>query len=114
MPSVQTNDALAFGLRITLNSTAAVQPAAQLEARLGRSALQNALFPQGADSICSFLQDHNPESQVTCSLWEPEHSHLLPAALCNQDGPYSPGVKVDATFPVWCTQGSATHSSYGW
>lgn len=63
-PSATTNDYLAAELRETLNLTAAVQPAAQLEAQLGRSYLEQALFPQGVTAICNFLAAHLPSSQV--------------------------------------------------
>lgn len=103
MPSVQTNDALAVGLRITLNSSAAVQPAAQLETRLGRPALQNALFPQGSDSICSFLQEHNPDSQVTCSrLNLSNHTFASRCTSCSGRALQLTSAGTELQFPV-CT-----------
>ena len=63
-PSTATNDYLAAELRETLNTTEAIQPAAQLEAQLGRSYLEQALFPQGVTSLCTFLETHLPNSQV--------------------------------------------------
>ena len=63
-PSTATNDYLAAELRETLNTTEAIQPAAQLEPQLDRSYLEQALFPQGVTSLCTFLETYLPNSQV--------------------------------------------------
>ncbi|DBA87559.1 hypothetical protein WJX77_007023 [Trebouxia sp. C0004] len=84
-PSTATNDYLVTELHKTLNQTEAIQPAAQLEAQLGQSYLEQGLFPQGVTNLCTFLKTHLPNSQTAsvCAstrlrhLCSPVHLKLL-------------------------------------
>lgn len=85
-PSTATNDYLAAELRETLNRTEAIQPAAQLEAQLGRSYLEQALFPQGVTSLCTFLETHLPNSQTSQCLCS--NQAQAPVLTCAPEAPY--------------------------
>ena len=70
-------------LHYTLKQPEAVQPAEQLETELGRASLEQALFPQGVDAICTFLEAHLPNSQVCVAVLFSVRCTLLAWLLCH-------------------------------